>query len=208
MKQTDQQEQRSVKAHIRADRLALRDRIDPVQRLEKSLAIAAYGEKALALTPGSIVSGFLPIRSEPDVRPLMSHLKAGGARLCLPVVLDRQTIAFRELLPDAELVDTGFGTRGPGPTAALLDPDIMLLPLSAFDAAGNRIGYGAGHYDRAIASARQKGRIPRLIGIAFDCQEVPEVPFEPHDVALDAVITESGYRRLGTGMGSEGVTTI
>ena len=68
------------------------------------------------------------------------------------------------------------------------------MPLSAFDGQGHRIGYGAGHYDRAIDRLRAKGRSPRLIGVAFDCQEVASVPAEPHDVALDAVLTESGFR--------------
>ena len=71
---------------------------------------------------------------------------------------------------------------------------ILLVPLSAFDRAGHRIGYGAGHYDRAIDRLKAKGHRPKLIGIAFDCQEVASVPAEPHDVALDAILTESGFR--------------
>jgi 5-formyltetrahydrofolate cyclo-ligase len=188
---------RDIKAAMRNGTLALRDRITAEQRLEKSLAIAACGAPAISVAPGEVVSGFFPIRSEPDIRPLMSHLAARGARLCLPVVIDRTTILFRALVPGAPLVDTGFGTCGPGPEAAVLEPDLMLVPLAAFDRAGHRIGYGAGHYDRAIARARAQGHPPRLIGIAFDCQEVPNVPFEPHDVPLEAVITESGWRQLG-----------
>lgn len=69
-----------------------------------------------------------------------------------------------------------------------------MVPLSAFDAAGHRIGYGAGHYDRAISRLRAKGLSPRLIGIAFDCQEVEAVPAQAHDVALDAILTETGFR--------------
>lgn len=189
-------EKRELKAEIRKARLAVRDAIPADTRLEHSLAMAELAGDALSLEPGLVVSGFFPIRSEADIRPLMARLKARGARLCLPVVLDKETIVFRELAADAELVDTGFGTRGPGPEAAVLDPDLLLVPLSAFDAAGNRIGYGAGHYDRAIARLREKGRHPRLIGIAFDCQEVAEVPYEAHDVRLEAVLTESGLRRF------------
>lgn len=183
------------KAALRKERLALRDAIDPEARLEKSLSISAFGE-ALSFAPGTIVSGFLPIRSEADIRPLLDHLAKRGARLCLPIVEDRETILFREMKQGTELVDTGFGTRGPGPEAAVLDPELLLMPLSVFDAAGNRIGYGAGHYDRAIDRLRKKGLNPRLVGIAFDCQEVASVPAEPHDVGLSAIITESGYRRF------------
>ncbi|MGV8939005.1 MAG: 5-formyltetrahydrofolate cyclo-ligase [Allorhizobium sp.] len=187
---------RDKKALIRMERLALRDQISAETRIEHSLAMAEIGDANIVFDPGEMISGFLPIRSEADLRPLMARLKARGARLCLPVILDRQTIAFRAFETGALLVDTGFGTRGPGPEAAVVDPDILLVPLSAFDATGHRIGYGAGHYDRAIARLRQKGRVPRLIGIAFDCQEVAHVPFEPHDVPLDAVLSESGLRQF------------
>lgn len=183
------------KAALRKERLALRDQIPAEARIEKSLSISAFGE-SLSFEPGTIISGFLPIRSEADIRPLLDHLAKRGARLCLPIVQDRETILFRELKQGTELVDTGFGTRGPGPEAEVLDPELLLMPLSVFDAAGNRIGYGAGHYDRAIDRLRKKGLNPRLIGIAFDCQEVASVPAEPHDVGLSAIITESGYRRF------------
>ncbi|WP_425467427.1 5-formyltetrahydrofolate cyclo-ligase [Peteryoungia ipomoeae] len=185
---------RQFKARIRTERLALRDAMPSEDRLEFSLRMAELAGDLIVLQPGEVVSGFMPIRSEADIRPLMARLRARGARLCLPVVLNRETIVFRELLQSAVLVNTGFGTLGPGPDAAVLDPDLLLVPLSAFDGAGNRIGYGAGHYDRAIARLREKGRHPRLIGIAFDCQEVAEVPAEAHDVRLEAVLTESGLR--------------
>ena len=186
-----------TKAEIRKARLAARDKVPAETRIENSLAMAAHAGDALDFIPGTIIAGFLPIRSEADIRPLMARLKARGARLSLPVVLDRETIVFRELVAGAELVDTGFGTRGPAAEAPVLDPEILLVPLSAFDARGHRIGYGAGHYDRAIAQLRQKGLDPRLIGIAFACQEVAHVPFEPHDIGLEAVLTESGLRQFG-----------
>ncbi|MFB9952818.1 5-formyltetrahydrofolate cyclo-ligase [Rhizobium puerariae] len=190
---------RERKAQLRGERLAARDAILPDERIEKSLAIASHGTDAVELEPGTIVSGFLPIRSEVDPRPLMAFLRDRNARLCVPVILDRQTIIFRELVRGAELVPGVFGTFGPGPDAEELDPDIMLMPLSAFDAAGHRIGYGGGYYDRAIHRLHQKGLTPRLIGIAFDCQEVASVPFEPHDIRLDAILTESGYRPFAGG---------
>jgi 5-formyltetrahydrofolate cyclo-ligase len=179
---------------MRKQRLAFRDAIPVDARLDKSLKMADLAADRLEFTPGEIISGFFPIRSEADIRPLMHRLKQRGARLCLPVVLDRQTIVFREIADGMPLVDTGFGTTGPGPDSPVLDPDLLLVPLSAFDARGHRIGYGAGHYDRAIARLRARSRSPRLVGIAFDCQQVDEVPFEAHDVALDAVLTESGLR--------------
>lgn len=186
------------KIAIRETILARRDSLSASERSDYSKQLAHHGKEAINFAPHTIISGFLPIRSEVDLQPLMQFLRQKGARLCLPVVLDRQTICFREWVDGVELINTGFGTRGPGPDATVLDPDILLVPLSAFDAKGNRIGYGAGHYDRAIARLHQKGRNPTLIGIAFDCQEVANVPFEPHDVALHAILTESGYKNFKT----------
>lgn len=184
------------KSRLRSERLAERDRIAADLRIEKSLELCDHGSAAVAIEPGTIVSGFSPIRSEPDIRPLMADLKRRGARLCLPVIVDKQTIIFRELVPGADLVPMGFGTFGPGPDAEELDPDLMLVPLSAFDAQGQRIGYGGGYYDRAIDRLNKKGLFPELIGIAFDCQEVASVPVEQHDVRLHAILTESGLRRF------------
>lgn len=182
------------KARLRGERLAARDALTQAERQQKSRAMTEHGASAIPLTPGAVVSGFMPIRSEADIRPLMEALRTRGARLVLPVVLDRETIIFRAFEVGAPLVRTGFGTTGPGEDAQVLDPDILLVPLSVFDGHGQRIGYGAGHYDRAIARLHGKGRVPILIGVAFDCQEVPLVPAEPHDVPLHAVLTESGLR--------------
>jgi 5-formyltetrahydrofolate cyclo-ligase len=182
------------KARLRGERLAARDALTQAERQQKNRAMMEHGASAIPLTPGAIISGFMPIRSEADIRPLMEALRTRGARLVLPVVLDRETIIFRAFEVDAPLVRTGFGTTGPGEDAQVLDPDILLVPLSVFDGHGQRIGYGAGHYDRAIARLHGKGRVPILIGVAFDCQEVPSVPAEPHDVPLHAVLTESGLR--------------
>ncbi len=184
------------KQQIRSRMLAVRDAIATGARIEMSLAMAEAAE-AIEFDPGSVIAGYLPIRSEPDLRPLLARFRARGARLCLPVVLDRQTIAFRAFERESGLVDTGFGTTGPGPDAELLDPDLMLMPLSAFDGEGNRLGYGAGHYDRAIARLRAGGKTLRLIGTAFACQETESLPAEPHDVALEMILTEQGLRSFG-----------
>lgn len=186
-----------LKKALRGEALARRDALDPQWRIEVSLAMA---EVAGTLDPpaGAVVSGFWPMRSEVDVRPLMFAFRQRGARLCLPAIVDRTTIIFRELVRGAPLVDMGFGTFGPGAEAAVLEPSVMLVPLAAFDARGHRIGYGAGFYDRAIARLAEAGRPPRLIGIAFDCQEVGRVPDQPHDVVLPEILTESGLRRFAS----------
>jgi 5-formyltetrahydrofolate cyclo-ligase len=187
---------KELKRELRREALARRDALDQIWRIETSLQFAETARDNIHIEPGAIVSGFWPMRSEVDVRPIMFALRERGARLCLPAILDRQTIVFRELVRGAPMVDTGFGTVGPHEEAEVLEPRIMLVPLAAFDARGHRIGYGAGYYDRAIARLANAGRSPRLIGIAFDCQEVPRVPDEPHDVVIPEILTEAGLRRF------------
>jgi len=189
-------ERRSLKRQLRGEALARRDALDPFMRVEAALDMAETAEREIDFVPGSVVSGFWPMRSEVDVRPVLFALREKGARLCLPAVLDKVTIVFRELVRGATLVDTGFGTAGPGVEAAVLDPQLMLIPLAAFDGRGHRIGYGAGYYDRAIARLTERGIAPPLIGVAFNCQRVAEVPDEPHDVVLPEILTESGLRRF------------
>ena len=184
---------RQKKARLRDEVLGRRDALEAMQRIELSLKAAEIVAAHLKIEPGMVVSGFFPIRSEIDARPLMEIVRQRGARLCLPVVLDKTTIVFRELVRGAELVPTGFGTSGPGEDAPALDPQLLIMPLSVFDRTGGRIGYGAGHYDRAIARLLAKGMTPRLEGLAFSCQEVEAVPVEDHDQPLNAIITEREY---------------
>lgn len=187
---------RARKKMMRAEALARRDALDEFRRVEAAFAMAETAKRALRFVPGTVVSGFWPMRSEVDVRPMMFALREMGARLCLPAILDRTTIVFRELVAGAPMIDMGFGTQGPHAEAEILDPALMLVPLAAFDRRGHRLGYGAGYYDRAIARLEAGGAAPRLVGIAFDCQEVARVPDEPHDVPLPEMITERGLRRF------------
>ena len=188
---------KELKRELRREALARRDALDPFWRIETSLEMAETAKGLIAFEPGAVVSGFWPMRSEVDVRPMMFALRENGARLCLPAILDKQTIVFRELVRGAPMVEMGFGTVGPHEDADVLDPAIMLVPLAAFDGRGHRIGYGAGYYDWAIARLTEAGRAPRLIGIAFNCQEVSQVPDEPHDVVIPEILTEGGLRRFG-----------
>lgn len=187
---------KDLKKQLRKAALARRDALDEFWRVEIALEMAETAKNEIAVEPGQVVSGFWPMRTEVDVRPLMFVLREKGARLCLPAILDKTTIVFRELVHGAPMVEMGFGTIGPHEEAEELDPALMLVPLAAFDARGHRIGYGAGYYDRAIARLADKGMTPRLIGIAFDCQEVPMVPEENHDVIIPEILTESGLRRF------------
>ena len=188
---------KDMKKQLRALALSRRDALDPFWRIEAALEMAETARDAIAIQPGEIVAGFWPMRSEVDVRPALFALREKGARLCLPAILDGTTIAFRELVRGAPMVEMAYGTVGPHEAADVLDPSVMLVPLAAFDGRGHRIGYGAGYYDRAISRLHAKGLKPRLVGVAFDCQEVERVPDEDHDVVLDEMLSESGLRRFG-----------
>ena len=188
---------KELKKNLRQEALARRDDLDLEYRIEASMQIADMGLASFELESGAVVSGFWPIRSEVDLRPLLFGLRERGARLCLPAIINKQTILFRELVRGVSMVETGFGTAGPPADALVLDPNFMLVPLAAFDERGHRIGYGAGYYDRAIARLQEIGVNPRLVGVAFDCQQVEIVPDEPHDMPLEAILTESGLRRFG-----------
>jgi 5-formyltetrahydrofolate cyclo-ligase len=178
------------KATLRAAALAARDALSDAKRAAAAQAIATRG-LPFAITPGTIVSGYSPIRSEIDPVPLMRALAAQGARLALPAVMARgKSLAFRAWSAGDRLMLGPLGILEPSPAAAELIPDIMLVPLAAFDRAGHRIGYGAGHYDYTLAHVRKVKPIA-AIGVAFAVQEIEAVPALPHDVALDYVLTEA-----------------
>ncbi|WP_335617815.1 5-formyltetrahydrofolate cyclo-ligase [Bartonella choladocola] len=179
---------------LRREALAKRDRIPEKQRVVISQKLVEELQKLLAILKGKTVAGFWPIKSEIDPRPLMSALKKHGFKLALPAIINKTKMVFRIFEDEGKLVDMGFGTVGPSEDAQIVAPETLLVPLSAFDSKGNRIGYGAGYYDRAIASMRENGHNPLLIGLAFDCQEVPSIPAEPHDQKLAMILTESGLR--------------
>jgi 5-formyltetrahydrofolate cyclo-ligase len=180
---------KDLKKQLRKEALARRDALDEFWRVEIALEMAETAKEKIDFAPGRIVSGFWPMRSEVDVRPLMFALREKGARLCLPAILDKTTIVFRELVRGAPMVEMGFGTVGPHEEAEVLDPTLMLVPLAAFDARGHRIGYGAGYYDFTFSHLRKAKHVVG-IGLAFAVQEIKAVPALSHDVALDFVLTE------------------
>jgi len=177
------------KADLRSAALAAREALSGDQRAAAAQAIATRG-LPVRIAPGTIVSGYSPIRSEVDPAPLMRSLPAQGAQLALPAVLARgKSLAFRAWSPNDRLVLGSLGILEPSPAAAEVVPDIMLVPLAAFDRLGHRIGYGAGHYDYTLAHLRKLKPIV-AVGVAFAAQEIEAVPALAHDVALDYVLTE------------------
>jgi len=176
------------KAELRGEALTRRDALSPEDRAQAAEAIA---QRAFPLAvAGMIVSGFMPLKSEINPIPLMRKLAEAGAKLALPAIVGRgKPLIMRAYAFGDELTRGQWGIREPKPEAAEVAPDILLVPLAAFDRAGHRIGYGAGYYDMTIAALRAKKKIT-AVGLAFAAQEISEVPFTPRDEALDLVLTE------------------
>jgi 5-formyltetrahydrofolate cyclo-ligase len=177
------------KGDLRKIALDARDAMDAATRMTASEKLAARG-LPFEIAAGTIVSGYSPIRSELDPAPLMHVLAAQGAKLALPAVPARgKSLVFRVWSPGDRLTLGPLGILEPSPAMAELIPDVMLVPLAAFDRLGHRIGYGAGHYDFTLAHLR-KAKPITTVGVAFAAQEIKAVPALAHDVALDYVLTE------------------
>ena len=175
---------------LRAAALARRDALSGEQRIAAAQAVALRG-LPIEIMPGTVVAGYSPIRGEIDPAPLMQELAARGMRLALPVIAARDApLGFRRWTANDKLLRGPLGILEPSPDAAEIVPDIVLVPLAAFDRSGHRIGYGAGHYDRTLARLRDSKKII-AIGLAFAVQEIETIPALPHDVALDYVLTET-----------------
>jgi 5-formyltetrahydrofolate cyclo-ligase len=175
-------------------RLALKDQ-------RKALASEApdAGERAAGHVPAeriggwSVVAGYRSRGHEVDPVPLMTCLAAAGAQLALPVALAKDAaLEFRAWSPGDPLKPDAYNIPSPIAEAPIVRPDLIIVPLMAFDRVGGRMGRGGGHYDRTLAALRAEGRLFAL-GLAYAGQEVAQVPREPHDQLLDAIATEKAY---------------
>jgi 5-formyltetrahydrofolate cyclo-ligase len=179
----------ATKAELRHEALTCRDSLPAAERAQAAAVIAERGFP-VAVVPDVIVAGFMPMKSEINPLPLMRKLADAGARLALPVVAGQGKPLIMRAWGFGEPLAAGvWGIRQPPPSAPAVAPDILLVPLLAFDRAGHRIGYGAGYYDMTIAALRAQKAVV-AIGLAFAAQEIAAVPATPHDAPLDLVLTE------------------
>jgi 5-formyltetrahydrofolate cyclo-ligase len=171
------------KAALRAEMTGLRAGWDP----NVGTILAAHVLAACIVPPGAVVAGFWPMAGEIDIRPLLEALHERRHRICLPETPKMGLpLIFRAWTPGADMVAGRFGTYHP--LGEIIRPDLLLVPLLAFDAQGNRLGYGGGYYDRSLAELPNAFRL----GCAFAAQEVSEVPAADTDLPLHAVATEAG----------------
>ena len=177
------------KQAIRARGRRLRDDCDP----DLALRLVDHVLRFMRDRSGAIVGAYWSIGSEVDIKPVLFALHRRRHTIALPVTPAKgEPLSFRRWRPGTELIREKFGTWRPeGPEAV---PEILLVPLLAFDARGHRVGYGAGYYDRTLQSLL--GAF--ALGIAYAALEVDEVPAGPHDRPLDAIATENGIMMVRT----------
>jgi 5-formyltetrahydrofolate cyclo-ligase len=177
------------KAELRAAALARREALPAQQRLDAANTIAAR-DFPVPVEPGAIVSGFSPMKSEINPFPLMRKLFDAGAQLALPVIVGRGKPLIMRAWKFGDPFKAGqWGIREPVAEAPEVYPDILIVPLAAFDRRGHRIGFGAGYYDMTIAALRAKKKVT-AVGIAFSVQEIERVPSTDRDARLDFMLTE------------------
>lgn len=184
----------SLKAKTRKAAFAARRRVHSTD--ENAAVLVRDHLLASRLHVGAkVVAGYRPIRTEIDPTPLMEAMHRAGHRITVPVIPgEGQPLEFHEWWPGAPMQEGAFGAEVPV-DAHVLIPDLLIVPMLAFDRAGWRLGYGGGFYDRTLEGLRARRRITAL-GLAYDAQEIPEVPVEPTDQRLDAILTPSGITRV------------
>ena len=180
------------KAQVRDSGLAARDALPADERARLSAAICARAASLPEIAQAHTTMLFVSFGSEVDTAPLIGRVLDDGRALCLPRVQSpRSMAAYRVIDPSADLVPGVWGIPEPRPGLAEVAPadiDVVIVPGSVFDAECGRCGYGGGFYDAYLP--RTRPGVPR-IALAFEAQVVVGLPCEPHDLQMDAIVTES-----------------
>ncbi len=190
-------EMKTIRENLPAqdDDMAARLITSRILRLPEMAGEIQRGIKASSNEP-HIVAGYYPIQSEVDCLFILKALNAIQCRCALPVITGKnQYLAFKEWDLTGELTDGPYGTREPLSGLLNVMPDIILVPLLAFDENGHRLGYGGGYYDRTLEEYRHKGHDFTAIGVAFDGQKSDHIPVAGHDQPLDIIVTEKKVYR-------------
>ena len=185
------------KAALRTTMLAHRLEPGAADAAVWSAEAARRALAALAPAPGTAISAFWSLPGEIDTAPLRDGLLAAGADLLLPRLEGRgRPLAFHRWRPGDRLLPGPLGLMQPDPAAPRLRPEVLIVPLLAFDERGYRLGYGGGYYDRTLAALAADGGRPLAAGFAFELQRVERVPVDAHDARLDLMVTEQLVRRF------------
>ena len=183
---------KAAKADLRKHQMTIRARLHLAVGEAAPLRLLSHLFPATPRDGFSVVSGFHPYGSEIDTRQLLGKLAGDGWTTALPVVVNKyQPLSFRRWLPGEPLEIGAMKIHTPLSTALEVAPDVLLVPLLAFDKSGYRLGYGGGFYDATLANLRTQKKII-AIGVGYAGQEIAEVPHEAHDMRLDYMMTEKG----------------
>lgn len=176
-----------TEAKAAARKAAFAARKEAKARVDESLAQGHLAAVLASLAP-RVLAGYMPIRTEIDPLPVM---RAYGGPVSVPVIeAEGRPLLFQHWTPSSVMVDGPFGAQIPQ-TGAMLTPQVLVVPLVAFDGRGYRLGYGGGFYDRTLERLRRLGPVT-AIGFAFAAQELDDLPLEPTDEPLDLIVTELG----------------
>jgi 5-formyltetrahydrofolate cyclo-ligase len=179
----------SIRNTLRADRIARREALSPVAHAHCSTVLEAHLAAFLNMCQPEVLGFCWPYRAEFDCRALIARWIERGTRACLPLVDDSvQAMRFREWQPASVMTTDRYGIPYPA-SGAILQPDLLLIPVNAFDAQGFRLGYGKGHFDQTLAAAHPR---PLAVGVGFELARVATIYPQAHDIAMDAVVTEAG----------------
>lgn len=185
----------ALKRRLRQQLKSARLSLSADQRSRLDWQICAHLQRALEPCADTAIAAYHACSGEPDIAPALSVLHDGGHQVHLPVLHDA-ALQFRRWSPGARMAANRYGIPEPlqGRTCAATELDWVLLPLVAFSHSGGRLGMGGGYYDRTFSFCRNRPaeQRPRLIGIAYQLQQVDSLPLERWDVPLDAVVTEMG----------------
>lgn len=179
----------AFRSRLRKERIAARQALPAVEHARASAEIERHLETLTAGRPAQTIAFCWPLRGEFDCRPLIARLLAHGWRAAQPVVtVEAAPMVFRPWTPATPMTVDRHGIPIPAGELTIV-PDMVLLPLVAFDPQGYRIGYGGGYFDRTLASMSPR---PFAVGVGFELSRVDSVRPEPHDIRLDAIVTEAG----------------
>lgn len=186
-----------TKAQARKDATKLRRGAHEAVKDDAPLLLASQPFPVVPKPGASVVSAFFPYQSEIDTRLLLGKLAGEGWTTCLPIVIVLgKPLVFRRWRPGEPTVPGIWNIPRPSDEADVVEPDVLMVPMLAFDRKGYRLGYGGGFYDRTLGLLRKKKNVV-AIGVAYAAQEVDSVPHGDHDQPLDFVMTEKGSFACG-----------
>ena len=182
------------KINLRKKFFELRKNISSEYALFASKKISNKAGDIVKIYKPNVIAGFYPFNHEVNTLPLMSKLYSLGVELCMPITPENnKPLKFKEWHPKSVLQKGRFGILEPPKASRTIQPDLLLVPLLAYDKFGNRLGYGGGFYDRTLKELLMLNKYTTSIGLAFESQKCNKLPKDSYDVPLNSLLNEKGF---------------